>query len=112
MKLRVCLSCSRFKRGRVRVLDSYQTGRLVVAEDLRTSSESWPRFAAEARASGFQSVHALPMRLRGSVIGALNLFHEATGPMLAADLAAAQALADVAHYRDPATPCRYRIVRA
>lgn len=77
-------------------LDAYRTGLLVVGEDLTASSGGWPRFAAEARASGFHSVHALPLRLRGSVIGALNLFHRGTGPMMSADLLAAQALADVA----------------
>ena len=52
--------------------------------------------AAEALASGFRAVHALPLRLRDSVIGALNLFHVETGPMAPADIEAAQALADVA----------------
>ena len=56
----------------------------------------WPRFAPEALAAGFRSVHALPMRLRGNVIGALNLFHVDAGPMRVADVGAAQALADVA----------------
>jgi len=38
----------------------------------------------------------LPMRLRGTVIGALNLFHVEPGEMREADVDAAQALADVA----------------
>jgi GAF domain-containing protein len=56
----------------------------------------WPRFAREALAAGFRSVHAIPMRLRGSVIGALNLFHTETGEMQPVEVEAAQALADVA----------------
>jgi hypothetical protein len=36
------------------------------------------------------------MRLRGSVIGALNLFHDEAGEMHDADIGAAQALADIA----------------
>jgi AmiR/NasT family two-component response regulator len=36
------------------------------------------------------------MRLRGAVIGALNLFHIDPGMMRPADIAAAQAMADVA----------------
>ena len=36
------------------------------------------------------------MRLRGSIVGALNMFHVDTGHMRPADVAAAQALADVA----------------
>ncbi len=53
------------------------------------------RFGPEALAAGFHSVHALPMRLRGTVIGALNLFH-IDGVMRQDDVEAAQALADVA----------------
>jgi GAF domain-containing protein len=54
------------------------------------------RFSAEALAAGLCSVQALPMRLRGTVIGALNLFHAEVGEMREADVEAAQALADVA----------------
>jgi hypothetical protein len=44
----------------------------------------------------FRSVHALPLRLRGRGIGALNLFTGVPGPLPAPDLALGQALADVA----------------
>ena len=77
-------------------LDCYRSGQPVVNQDLATVNGRWPRFAAEALAAGFHSVHALPMRLRGSVIGALNLFHTDAGEMQGADVEAAQALADVA----------------
>ena len=46
--------------------------------------------------AGFKSVHALPMRLRGVVIGAANLFQINKGNLSDADLIAGQALADVA----------------
>lgn len=77
-------------------LDCFRTGRPVVNQDLAVVNGRWPRFAAEALEAGFHSVDALPMRLRGSVIGALNLFHVATGEMQEPDVVAAQALADVA----------------
>ena len=77
-------------------LDCYRTGQPVVNQDLAAVDGRWPRFAAEALAAGFHSVHALPMRLRGTVIGALNLFHIEPGEMRQADVDAAQALADVA----------------
>jgi GAF domain-containing protein len=77
-------------------LDCYRTGEPVLNQDLATSDDRWPRFAPEALAAGFASVHALPMRLRGHVIGALNLFHVHTGDMRSADVVAAQAMADVA----------------
>ncbi|MGH9293072.1 MAG: GAF and ANTAR domain-containing protein [Acidimicrobiales bacterium] len=77
-------------------LDCYMTGGAVVNKDLAAANSCWPRFAAEALAAGFRSAHALPMRLRGTVIGALNLFHTEPGDMPPADIEAAQALADVA----------------
>jgi len=77
-------------------LDCYHTGRPVLDLDLTASSDRWPRFSVEALGAGFRSVHALPMRLRGSVIGALNLFHVHPAEMEQVDVEAAQALADVA----------------
>jgi GAF domain-containing protein len=77
-------------------LECYRTSTPVVDDDLATPDERWPRFAAEAVAMGFRSVHALPLRLRGTVIGALNLFHTEPHEMRPADVDAAQAFADVA----------------
>ena len=77
-------------------LDSYRAGLPVLNHDLATVDSRWPRFAVEALAAGFHSVHALPMRLRGNVIGALNLFQVDQGEMRQADVDAAQALADLA----------------
>lgn len=77
-------------------LDCYRTGQPVLNQDLATVDSRWPRFAPEAVAAGFHSVHALPMRLRGTVIGALNLFHSEPGEMARVEVDAAQALADVA----------------
>jgi GAF domain-containing protein len=77
-------------------LDCYRTGGPVTNEDLTVDADRWPKFTAEALAAGFRSVHALPMRLRGTVIGAINLFHVEPGVMRDADIEAAQAFADVA----------------
>jgi hypothetical protein len=77
-------------------LDSYRTGLPVVNQDLNTVNGRWPRFASEALDAGFHSVHALPMRLRGNIIGALNLFRADRGEMEPADVLVAQAFADVA----------------
>ena len=77
-------------------LDAHDTGLPVVNQNLSGADGRWPRFAAEAVAAGFQSVHALPMKLRGVVIGALNMFRSGTGEMSAADIEVAQAFADVA----------------
>src|ERR1700685_2967820 len=76
-------------------LDCYRTGRPVTAADLAGPGQQWPRFAAAATRSGFRTVEALPMRLRDQVIGALNLFRAEPGPLEAADVRIAQALAAV-----------------
>ena len=70
----------------------FQSGQPVVNVDLR----SWPDFAAAAAAGGYVSAHALPLRLRGQVIGAMNLFRSDPAPLSADDTALAQALADMA----------------
>jgi len=77
-------------------LDCYRTGEPVTIADLTTADDRWPHFAPVARAAGFRSAHAMPMRLRQSVIGALNLFNDVPGALDDADLLAARALADVA----------------
>ncbi|MHA6623150.1 ANTAR domain-containing protein [Pseudonocardia sp. DLS-67] len=78
-------------------LQAYQTASLVRIADLTQVADRWPRFAAAvAQAGAFASVHAIPLRLRGQSIGALNLFHHTPGPLPEADLALGQALADVA----------------
>lgn len=77
-------------------LDCYRTGEPVVNQDLAANQQRWPTFSVEALEAGFNSVHALPMRLRGTIIGALNLFHKLPGKMAENDVAAAQAFADVA----------------
>lgn len=76
--------------------DCFRSGKAVGEVDLEATGERWPTFSAEARRAGFRAVHALPMRLRGEVIGALNLFRNDAGALPEADLRAAQALADVA----------------
>ena len=77
-------------------LDCYHTGQPVVDQDLALANGRWARFTAEALAAGFRSVHTLPMRLRGTIIGALNLFHGNPAEMRQLDVDAARALADVA----------------
>ena len=77
-------------------LDCYRTAQPVVNQDLATVNGRWPRFSVEALAAGFHSAHALPLRLRGTVLGALNLFNVEAGEMRPGDIEVAQALADAA----------------
>ncbi len=77
-------------------LDCFRTGRPVSVADLPAATARWPRFTAAAAEVGFAAVHALPMRLREEVIGALNLFDVGAGGLEDEKLRIGQALADVA----------------
>jgi transcriptional regulator with GAF, ATPase, and Fis domain len=77
-------------------VDCYRTGQPVASESLERDHELWPTFGPEAVRAGFGSAYALPMRLRKSTIGSLNLLRVEPGAMAEADLVDAQALADVA----------------
>jgi GAF domain-containing protein len=77
-------------------LDCYRTREPVLNQHLGGRDTRWPRFEQVAIEAGFRSVHALPMRLRGEVIGALNLFHTHRAELDESDIVAGQALADVA----------------
>ncbi|MEU5834805.1 GAF and ANTAR domain-containing protein [Streptomyces diacarni] len=76
-------------------MDCYRTGQPVSVADL-PSADRWPHFTEAAAEVGFASVHALPMRLRSEVIGALNLFHTDPCALDQETQRVGQALADVA----------------
>jgi GAF domain-containing protein len=78
-------------------MECFSTGAPVSVPDLTDAAGRWPVFvAAVAQRGAYRSVHALPLRLRGEAIGAMNLFHRQPGALPDADLAVGQALADVA----------------
>ena len=81
-------------------LDAFRSGNRVSHPVLATAGVRWPRFAAAATAGGFAAVDALPMRLRGEVIGALNLFRVRNGELTDKALRTATALVDVATIGD------------
>jgi transcriptional regulator with GAF, ATPase, and Fis domain len=76
--------------------ECFHSGQPVAVPDLDAAAVRWPEFVRQARVTGFASVHALPMRLRSEVIGALNLFDTRAGALPEHTLRVAQALADVA----------------
>jgi len=77
-------------------MDCFRSGLPVANADLASHADRWPRFSPRALEAGFRAADAVPLRLRSSVIGALNLFGAEPGGLGATDLHAAQALADVA----------------
>ncbi len=77
-------------------LEAYRTGQPVIVADLSADPTRWPAFTERAAEYNFRSVTALPLRLRNERVGALNLFRGEKGSLSNADVAVAQALADVA----------------
>ena len=77
-------------------MDCYATGQPVSVADLQAATERWPRFVPAAVDAGFASVHAVPMRAAGIVLGALNLFGSVPGELTEADLLVGQTLTHIA----------------
>ncbi len=77
-------------------LDAFTTGRPVQQADLRAADVRWPRFAAAAVEAGYLAVQGIPMRLRDTVLGAVNLLSEVAEPLSDDTIALGQALADAA----------------
>jgi GAF domain-containing protein len=76
--------------------ECYQRGRPVFSEDLVADLGRWPAFAPAAVEKRFRSVQAVPMRVRGETVGALNLFRMSTGRIAERDMPLAQGMADIA----------------
>jgi len=76
--------------------DCVLTGEQVLNQRLDGAQARWPRFVPEARDAGFKMVHALPLRLRSDVIGAMNIFSPELVELSVEDINLTQALADVA----------------
>ncbi|MFJ7266428.1 GAF domain-containing protein [Streptomyces sp. NPDC099050] len=79
-------------------VDCYKSGEPrtnINLTDPQTTS-GWPQFAPRAAETGFVTANAIPLRLRGRVIGVMGLFQTDPDPLSAQDIALAQALADVA----------------
>lgn len=77
-------------------LECFSTGRAITNVDLTEAHERWPVFTPAAVEAGFGATHALPMRLRSQVVGALNLFTAQPVRLNDHDIAVGQAMADVA----------------
>ncbi|MGW6731915.1 ANTAR domain-containing protein [Streptomyces sp. NPDC055013] len=79
-------------------VECYRSGTARANIDLMRpgTTADWPRFAARARETGYVTTHAIPLRLRNRIVGALNLFQTTPHHLGDDDIALAQALADVA----------------
>jgi transcriptional regulator with GAF, ATPase, and Fis domain len=77
-------------------IDAYRRSEIVSVPDIAAMPDSYSLFRASALEQGFRSVYAIPLRLRTSTIGAVNLLRITTGELNTTDRRAAQALTDVA----------------
>lgn len=77
-------------------IESFRTSSVVSVTDLDQGPAEWEQFREASRGQGFTAVHALPLRLRETTIGTLNLFLSSGEALSDRDLRSAQALADVA----------------
>lgn len=77
-------------------VDCYTTGQPVSVADVHEALQRWPRFVPAAVGAGFASVHAVPMRAAGIVLGALGLFGTRSGALNEADLLVGQTLTHIA----------------
>jgi len=76
-------------------LDCFGTGQPVCEPDIPAAGR-WPRFAAAADAVGYAAVHAVPMRLREQIVGALSLYLVEPGALDEPTVRVGQAMADMA----------------
>jgi GAF domain-containing protein len=76
--------------------EAYTTGHVVAVADLREVQDRWGEYTSVAVDLGVLSVAGIPMSLQGHSIGAMNLYSAEVREWAEEDLAAAQALADMA----------------
>ncbi|MGG7463290.1 ANTAR domain-containing protein [Plantibacter sp. YIM 135347] len=77
-------------------VEAYRTGKVVSVDRIAETYARWPSFATQAAEVDYQSMHAIPLRLRTETIGSLNLFSDRPGALRPEDAVAAQGLADIA----------------
>jgi GAF domain-containing protein len=76
--------------------EAFRTRQAVAVADIAKVPESWATFRDRALGQGFRAAHAVPLRLRDTVIGTLTLFQTSPGLLSEEDASVAQGLADVA----------------
>lgn len=77
-------------------VEAYRSGTIIAVHGWAAIYARWPEFATSVREVGYESVLAVPMRLRDDRLGSLNLFFDGDTVLSPADQKAAQGLADVA----------------
>lgn len=77
-------------------MEAFTTGKEVMAKNLSLRVDRWPLMVNEATAQGIVGAHAFPLRLRGQVIGVLNLFVTEPNGLAEYQIKMARVLSDLA----------------
>lgn len=77
-------------------VEAHQSGQPVLVTDLRDRPERWPELSEGAAKAGMLAVAGIPMRLNGTRLGALNLYHGATRDWSDEEISVSRLLADLA----------------
>jgi hypothetical protein len=77
-------------------LESLRDGGQILNQDLEEAGTRWPKFAAQATATGFRTVHALPLRHRATMVGAIGVLDERAHQLAEPDAVIARTLANAA----------------
>lgn len=86
-----------FTFGEGPCLEAARARQPVLVPDLAAQEEPrWPAFAEAAGRAGIRAVFALPLRIGGVGLGALNLFRYAAGPLSVDQLSLATLVAEAA----------------
>ena len=76
-------------------LEAFKSGKRVAIPDL-SQDDRFPEFSPRAWARGLAAVFTFPLTVDGDRLGALDLYRDVPGSLDAAEMAAAETLADVA----------------
>lgn len=72
--------------------DSYRSGGQIRNWTLAGAADRWPQYAPVARAAGFRTAHALPLRCRAGAVGAAGVLAEGSDPLTDQQVRLADAL--------------------
>lgn len=78
------------------VMECFRTGTSIVVPDMAERNNRWNRFLSASRSAGFAALHAVPLRLRDTTIGAMALFSRQRGTPPPETARIAEAMAEAA----------------
>jgi transcriptional regulator with GAF, ATPase, and Fis domain len=77
-------------------VDAFTSGTIISIASIGSEAHPWPAFRTAALEQGYQSTHAIPMRIRGETVGVMNLLGTSSRALEHGDVDLAQSLADIA----------------